>query len=148
VRKQARLGVPAFLYFFDHGYPDADAAGLHGFHASELPFVFGNFERTPPLWPKIPATPRELEFSRAMMGYWSSFARSGEPRAAHQPDWPVYGSTGAYMAFEDAPRPSASLFPGMYALHEEAVCRRRSSDLAWNWNVGVLSPRLGNAVCR
>ena len=53
-RKQTALGQPAFLYFFDHGYPAADAAGLHGFHASELPFVFGTFDGTPPLWPKIP----------------------------------------------------------------------------------------------
>src|SRR5690606_14291700 len=42
VRKQTAIGQPAFLYFFDHGYPAADAAGLHGFHASELPYVFGN----------------------------------------------------------------------------------------------------------
>ena len=37
-------GEPASLlsmYFFDHGYPAEDEAGLHGFHASELPFVFG-----------------------------------------------------------------------------------------------------------
>jgi para-nitrobenzyl esterase len=51
VRKQTALGQPSFLYFFDHGYPAADAAGLHGFHASELPYVFGTFDSTPPLWP-------------------------------------------------------------------------------------------------
>ncbi len=44
VRKQAALGLPSFLYLFDHGYPGADAAGLHGFHASELPFVFGTLD--------------------------------------------------------------------------------------------------------
>jgi para-nitrobenzyl esterase len=32
--------------------------------------------------------------------------------------------------------------PGMYELHEESVCRRRASgNIAWNWNVGLLSPR-------
>jgi para-nitrobenzyl esterase len=41
VRKQTALRQPSFLYFFDHGYPAADTAGLHGFHASELPYVFG-----------------------------------------------------------------------------------------------------------
>ncbi len=56
VRKQAALGQPAFLYFWDHGYPAEDVAGLHAFHASELPFVFGTFDSTPPLWPKVPAT--------------------------------------------------------------------------------------------
>ncbi len=42
VRNQAALGQPSYLYFFDHGYPAEDKADLHGFHASELPFVFGN----------------------------------------------------------------------------------------------------------
>ena len=150
VRKQAALGLPAFLYLFDHGYPEADAAGLHGFHASELPYVFGTLARTPPRWPKIPATPRETALSEAMLGYWASFARTGRPRAANEPDWPAYGPTGAYMAFEDAPRASAAVFPGMYTLHEQAVCRRKAANLAWNWNVGVVSPPLatGDKDCR
>ena len=143
VRKQAALGLPSFLYFFDHGYPAADAAGLHGFHASELPYVFGTLDRTSSVWPKIPATPHEKRLSDAMIDYWSSFARAGRPQAANQPDWPAFGSTGATMTFEDVPRLSEHLLSGMYALHEEAVCRRRASgDFAWNWNVGVASPRL------
>jgi para-nitrobenzyl esterase len=143
VRKQAALGLPSFLYFFDHGYPAADAAGLHGFHASELPFVFGTFDGTPPLWPKVPATPQETRLSDAMIGYWTSFARTGRPRAAHEPDWQVFGSSGAYMAFTDAPHLSDHLLPGMYEFNEEVVCRRRAKgDLAWGWNVGLWSPKL------
>ncbi len=151
VTQQAALGLPSFLYLFDHGYPSADAAGLKGFHASELPFVFGTLTRTPPRWPKIPDTAQETALSAAMLDYWSSFVRNAVPRAANQPDWPAFGSTGAYMDFTDAPHASVHLFPGMYALHEEAMCRRRSSgDLAWNWNVGVISPRLPaeSASCR
>ncbi len=37
-------------------YPAADNAGLHAFHASEVPFVFGTIDRTPPVWPKPPPT--------------------------------------------------------------------------------------------
>jgi len=143
VAKQTALGLPSYLYLFDHGYPSADAAGLKGFHGSELPFVFGTLAQTPPHWPKIPAAASEAALSSAMLDYWSSFVRNGQPRAANEPDWPPFGSTGAYMDFTDAPHPAVDLFPGMYALHEKAVCRRRSSgDLAWNWNVGVVSPRL------
>ena len=146
VRKQTELGVPAYLYLFDHGYPAADSVGLHAFHASELPYTFGTYDRTTPLWPKIPVTPQESGFSDAMMGYWSSFARTGGPRAAHEPDWPSYGSSAAYMNFADAPRPSNNLYPGMYALHEAAVCRRKASgDQPWNWNVGILSPPLSRS---
>jgi para-nitrobenzyl esterase len=141
-RKQAAVGQPSYLYFFDHGYPAMDGAGLHGFHASELPYVFGTPDRTPPLWPKIPATPQETALSNAMIDYWTSFARTGTPRATGQPDWPVFGSDGAYMDITDAPHPAKNLLPGMYALHEEAVCRRKAAGLAWNWNVGIVSPAL------
>jgi len=143
VRKQTALGQPAFLYFFDHGYPAADAAGLHGFHASELPYVFGTFDGTPPLWPKVPETAQERRLSDAMISYWSTFARTGRPQAANEPDWPPFGPTGSYMAFEEAPRPLDHLLPGMYEFNEEVVCRRRASgDIAWNWNAGLWSPKL------
>ncbi len=143
VRKQAALGLPSFLYFFDHSYPAEDAANLHGFHASELPFVFGTFDSTPPLWPKVPETPEQTALSDAMIGYWTSFARTGRPQAAHVPDWPVFGTKGAYMAFTDAPHPSQHLLPGMYSFNEQVVCRRRAAGgLPWGWNVGLWSPIL------
>jgi len=143
VKKQASLGQPSFLYFFDHGYPAADDAGLHGFHASELPYVFGTADALPPHWPKIPATPLETRLSDSMIGYWSSFARTGRPQAANEPDWPAFGPNGSYMAFEDTPKPADHLLPGMYEFNEEVVCRRRGSgDIAWNWNVGLYSPKL------
>jgi para-nitrobenzyl esterase len=143
VRKQAAIGVPSYLYVFDHGYPAEDDAGLHGFHASELPFVFGTTDRTPSLWPKIPATPEQAKLSDAMLDYWTSFARTGKPQAANEPDWPAFDSTTAYMDFTDAPHPADHLMPGMYTLNEEVMCRRRAAgNLAWNWNVGLASPPL------
>jgi len=143
VRKQTTLGQPAFLYLFDHGYPAADSVGLHGFHASELPYVFGDLDNTPPLWPKIPETPEEKSLSAAMIGYWTSFATTGRPVAANEPDWPAYGSTGNYMDFADVPRPSQNLFPGMYELVEQVVCRRHATgDQGWHWNVGLAAPKL------
>jgi para-nitrobenzyl esterase len=150
-KKQAALGQPSFLYFFDHGYPSEEAANLHAFHASELPFVFGTADATPPLWPKIPDTPGEKKLSDAMIGYWSSFARAGQPTAKGQPDWPPYGSNGNYIAITDAPHPSTGLLPAMYELNEEVVCRRRASgDTPWGWNVGVASPKVSASAvhCR
>ena len=149
VRKQTALGQPSYLYLFDHGYPTADAAGLHGFHASELPYVFGMFDRTPPLWPKIPDTPGETRLADAMIDYWTSFARSAEPRAKNEADWPTFGAKGAYMDFTDAPHPAQNLMAGMYELQEEVVCRRRAQgDQPWNWNVGVISPPLPDRTDR
>jgi para-nitrobenzyl esterase len=143
VARQTAVGQNGFLYLFDHGYPAAEAAGLHAFHAAELPYVFGTADRTPPLWPKLPDTPAESALSDAMIGYWTGFARSGAPSAADQPQWPAYGSTRAYMTFADAPQPGIHLMPGMYELHDQVVCRRRSKGgIAWNWNVGMVSPTL------
>lgn len=143
VKKQTALGQPAFLYLFDHAYPAADNAGLHAFHASELPYVFGTFDGTPPLWPKVPNTPQERKLSDALVGYWTSFARTGKPQDANEPGWPAYDSTQSYMAFKDVPYPSTDLMPGMYAFVEKVVCRRHASgDQSWNWNAGLWAPKL------
>jgi para-nitrobenzyl esterase len=140
--KQTKLGVPAYLYEFDHGYPEAEAAKLHAFHASELPYVFGTLDRTPPYWPKIPQTAEERALSDAMVSYWATFAATGKPVAANAPNWPAYDANAAFMHFTNTPEPSTHLMPGMYALHETATCRRERNNQGWNWNVGILSPRL------
>jgi para-nitrobenzyl esterase len=151
VNKQTALGTSAFLYYFDHGYPAADAAGLHAFHASELPYVFGTAGRAPPRWPKLPAEPPETHLSEAMTAYWVAFARDGSPDAPGQPQWLPYGANRAYMAFADIPKAGTHLLPGMYELHERVVCRRRADGgIPWNWNVGIVSPPLPAEVpgCR
>jgi para-nitrobenzyl esterase len=105
--------------------------------------VFGNFDGTPPRWPKVPETLPQRRLSDAMAGYWTSFARTGKPTANGEPEWPAFGSNQAYMAFTDVPLPSKNLLPGMYQLVNEVVCRRRASgDQPWNWNVGIVAPPL------
>jgi len=143
VRKQAALGASSYLYLWDHGFPEADKAGLHSFHASEVPFVFGTLTQTPPYWPKAPPVRDETRLSDALIGYWTSFAKTGQPKARGAPDWPVFDASEAFMVFQEKPVVAAHLFPGMYALHEQVVCRRRTQGgLAWNWNFGIVSPRL------
>lgn len=149
--KQTAAGEHAFLYFFDHGYPAADAAGLHAFHASELPYIFGTADGTPPGWPKLPATPEEKRFAEAMASYWTSFIRNGTPAATGQPAWPPFGGGKAYMHLEDVPRAGVNPLPGMYELQEEVVCRRRAEGKTpWNWNFGIIAPPLApeSAACR
>jgi para-nitrobenzyl esterase len=143
VAKQTAVGAPSFLYYFDHGYPAADEMGLHGFHASELPYVFGTADKTPPRWPKVPATPADRQLSDAMVGYWAAFARDGTPSTSGNPPWRPYGTERAYMAFEDVPKMGTHLLPGRYELTEQVVCRRRAAGhIPWNWNVGMASPPL------
>ncbi len=141
VRDQTRLGLGSFLYEFDHGYPAADALRLHGFHASELPYVFGTLDRTPPQWPRPPATLAERRVSAAMTDYWAGFVASGRPRAPGEPDWPDWGSDMAYMRFGPEPLVGHHPLPGMFALNDAVVRRRLASGTqAWNWNVGLAAP--------
>jgi len=138
---QKAAGVPAFIYYFDHGYAAAREAGLHGFHACELPFLFGTPDRTPPLWPAIPKDASEVAMSKAIGDYWISFARDGTPRAQGHPDWPDWTRAGAHLCLADAPRVETQLLPSMFAFADEVVRRRRSAgDVPWNWNVGVAAP--------
>ena len=149
--KQTAIGANAFLYYFDHGYASADSADLHGFHASELPYVFGTFDGTPPRWPKVPNEAAERKLAAEIEAYWAAFARSGSPQSEGLPTWRAYGSDAAFVAFTDAPVPGNHLLPGMYDFNEEVVCRRRAAgNIAWNWNAGLLSPPLPARVpgCR
>jgi para-nitrobenzyl esterase len=147
VRSQAALGQPSYLYYFDHGYPAADAAGMHAFHAAEIPYALGTGAGTPPNWPVPPDTGGERALAAAMQGYWTAFARSGTPVADGAPDWPAYGEPRAYMAFDGEPKPGVHLMPGMFELVETVVCRRRAQGgLPWHWNVGIISPPLPDGV--
>ena len=143
VRKQSELGHHSYLYLWDHGYPVADSAGLHAFHGSELPYMFGTFGGTPPLWPKITDGAGERALSDAMIDYWTSFARDGTPRASGAPVWPAFGAAHAFLHFREHPVPATGMMSGMYELNEAVVCRRRAAGtIAWNWNVGLASPAL------
>jgi para-nitrobenzyl esterase len=147
VRKQAEISQASYLYLWDHGYSAADSAGLHAFHASELPFVFGTFDGVGPLWPKVPDAPHERAMSEALADYWTSFAKTGVPTASNAPDWPRYARDRAYMHFTETPQPAAGVYPGMYELLEEVMCRRRDAGtLAWNWNAGLASPPMPDRV--
>lgn len=149
--KHAEAGVPAYLYLFDHGYPAADEAGLHAFHASEIPFMFGTIWETTEHWPRIPRTDDQRALSDAMVHYWTSFARTGKPVAEGHPDWPPFGGDKPFIIFDEAPAVSHDVLGDRYDLYEETVCRRRAAgDQQWNWNVGVISPPLPAQVpsCR
>jgi len=125
-----------------------DSAGLHAFHASEIPYMFGNFGGVGPKWPAIPDTAEEKSLSDAMLGYWASFAATGVPKAAGAPDWPLYGKDRSFMHFAATPTPATQLMPGMFDLNETVMCRRRATGkLPWHWNVGLMSPPRKAAGC-
>lgn len=140
-KAQVANGRAAQVYFFDHGYPEADDRNLHAFHASELPYVFDTMRQAPPAWPVAPDTSEEAELTRIIGDYWTAFTRDGTPCADGAPDWPDYAEGEAILHITDSPRVRRDLFQEMYALVDEDFARRRASgSRPWNWLVGTATP--------
>jgi para-nitrobenzyl esterase len=83
---QVRTGTaPAYLYHFTHvppRTPQSPYGTLPGAqHAEELAFVFGR-EPAAGLW-----TDAERRLTETMQGYWTNFARSGDPNGRGLPAW-------------------------------------------------------------
>lgn len=70
---------PAYVYHFDYKLP-GDNAGA--FHSSELWFVFGSLHNC---WRPFP--PAADDLANRMMGYWTNFARTGNPNGKGLPEW-------------------------------------------------------------
>ncbi|RJO79979.1 carboxylesterase/lipase family protein [Nocardia panacis] len=83
---------PTWMYRFDHATPMLRAALVGAGHATELPYVFGNFgtlNHDPTFWlgGRKPAT----EISGRMMRRWLAFAAHGVPAALDgSKHWPPY----------------------------------------------------------
>ena len=93
-RAQVAHGDPAWLYFFTHA---PDVGGEYGtskgaFHAAEIAYAFGNphlgFHETASLEPRA----EDTEVARLMSGYWTNFAKRGDPNGEGLPEWPAFGA--------------------------------------------------------
>ena len=94
-RTHAAHGDPAWLYYFSHV---PDLGGEYGttmgaFHAAEIPYAFGN----PTLGfgdggEALATRASDLEVTRLLSGYWTNFAKSGDPNGEALPSWPAYAA--------------------------------------------------------
>lgn len=103
-RALAAAGVPTFRYDFAHAL-DLGLPELGAFHASELPFVFGN-----PLKPEAPLKPGDLPVVKQVMAYWGSMAKHGDPGAVGQLEWPRYTATNETQLVIDVTTSTESAF--------------------------------------
>lgn len=73
-------------------------------HVNELGYIFDYLRHA------LPFSSAQGELSDAMISYWSSFARSGDPNTATTPDWPRYSpDSDLVMSLKaSGPAPKAS----------------------------------------
>lgn len=95
-RAHAATGQPVYRYYFARKYFDF-VLGLGAFHGAELPFIFGNDLNR--LGVQAPGRPLQ----RAMQGYWTTFARTGDPNGGERATWPRYQQAGDVVLRLDVP---------------------------------------------
>ena len=92
-------GQPTYLYFMDYvppayqiylfddpnlNLPDGPrSAGAY--HSGDLAYVFNNVGKTGDFWLE-----EDFAMARAMSGYWTNFAKTGDPNGGNLPNWSLY----------------------------------------------------------
>jgi para-nitrobenzyl esterase len=140
VRRQTAAGQPAYLYYFRHSTPAERSRDLAAFHASELPYVFGQVGESAalgPNWPRPPLTSEESQLAEALMSYWTSFVRDGAPTAAGNPSWPRFtAQQRGYLDIDDRPSAESDLRPAAFAFADALVAGRRQQGHGWRLDIG------------
>ena len=80
-------GAPTYLYYFSYVPPDQRGKVRGAAHASELPYVFDNWEKAAP-GREIADDVRAA--TKRVHSCWVSFARYGRPSCEGAPEWPRY----------------------------------------------------------
>uniref|UniRef100_UPI0025EF6BAA carboxylesterase family protein n=1 Tax=uncultured Caulobacter sp. TaxID=158749 RepID=UPI0025EF6BAA len=140
VRQQAAAGQGGYLYYFRHSTLAQKARDLAAFHASEIPYVFGQVgegAKLGPNWPRPPLTAQETALSDAMLNYWVSFVRTGVPAAPGETAWPRFtAKERGYLDIDARPAAARDLQPAAHGWADALVAERRAKGQAWRLDIG------------
>ena len=90
IEAQRKTGeAPVYRYHFElAALPSKYHPGTFVFHSDDIEYVFGTLD-TRPGWT---IRPEDRKMSDEMMGYWTNFAKTGNPNGPGLPDWPKYNA--------------------------------------------------------
>jgi para-nitrobenzyl esterase len=84
---------PVYIYYYVHSPAEPPAEhpctyGCKAGHGSEVRFAYGLLWREPRAWNND-----DLAMQKQMLGYWTNFAKTGDPNSERWPKWPVFDGT-------------------------------------------------------
>ena len=94
-----RAGQPSYLYYMEYvppahqiylfNDPDLNLPGgprsSGAYHSGDLAYVFNNIGKSGDFWSE-----KDFAMARTMSGYWTNFAKTGNPNGADLPNWASY----------------------------------------------------------
>ncbi|HEY1805894.1 MAG TPA: carboxylesterase family protein [Terracidiphilus sp.] len=92
IEAQVKTGdAPVYRYHLELAAPPSKFhPGSFAFHSDDIEYVFGTLDTRPgAVW-----RPEDRKLSEEMMGYWTNFAKTGDPNGPGLPEWPRFDKTG------------------------------------------------------
>jgi para-nitrobenzyl esterase len=99
-RRAAAAGVPVYMYNFALPLAVPGAEALGATHGSEIAYVFGDNVK----WPDAESE----AVSKALQGYWSRFAKAGDPNGGTDTAWPKF-TTSSDQRIQFAKTPTTAV---------------------------------------
>ena len=120
VRAMPLVKQPAYLYQFTRLPELTRARKLGCCHALEIAYVFGNLPR------ELGYNEKDEALSKVMRGYWTRFARTGDPNGEGLPAWPAYAQEkDEHLELGDEIKVKSGLFKEACDILERNVHNRR-----------------------
>jgi para-nitrobenzyl esterase len=92
-RRFAKNGSTVYMFHFSRPIPGLEAL-LGATHGVEMPYVFGTLSSPPS---------EDAALSEDMQGYWTRFAKAGDPNGGSALQWPKFDETGRESMGFDVP---------------------------------------------